>query len=635
MKLSGREVPDACRGEFADVDRLDWPCKYIEAALDADFIARNENFRPKDLLTKTEAMKLVLKSRGIEKVQTTDNWQEDYMKTALHHNIIFEEYTDYDTFATRGWLFSIASLSVINEGTAGLTEEEVYKPEPVKEENSVLDGALEQFVSIYRNDYETKTVVAARGESNVVLWEFSLQMINIVSDEQMQNGIAPYPYFTVHKIVMKSDHDDLWEVVERIWLYDKRNDRPITEVLGEDIRNGQPIVFDFEWSVNGWNQDDPTFELRATIRERAVANTPIKLRLAYTDTGLDPDMLVIRDEEGRQITDIQGYHEVVTDDVAVANDGLKLSYSSNDLKYIHQSARDIEIGEIRIERQFGPDHDGKFDYGSITLEKNENTPGSRIADITLVPHNGIRSPEGNEISGQWNGKRVTFDISSSSRAEFFSVLVDMTDTWSEEEIRDEVNFGIQDFTAYDSDGDPMTIVIDSSKYVQTDIIHTQVLTQLWQKLTDSEYADVSLRITQPTEPQTPTVAPKVADYAYAQKISSFTITAEDGNVFVKNIKLRQLPHSQSDNISYVDITDGEYEPVWSGEISEDGTLVDVWIEIFAGVSKTFHIQVFQVGVIEPGLGNSFDIMDIEAISELGEPRNNRIQYNNIEWLERQ
>ena len=112
MKLSGRDVPDTCRGEFGDVDRGDWPCKYIEAALDAKYIAKNTNFRPYDDITLTEAMKLVLKSKGIQKTQVTDNWQEDYMMTAYEYGIIDTKYYNYNDNATRGWIFEIATATI-------------------------------------------------------------------------------------------------------------------------------------------------------------------------------------------------------------------------------------------------------------------------------------------------------------------------------------------------------------------------------------------------------------------------------------------------------------------------------------------------------------------------------------------
>lgn len=115
MKLSGKNVPDVCRGEFNDVSKTEWPCKYIEAALDAGYIAKNSTFRPFDNITKTEAMKLVLKAKWVQKIQTTDTWQADYMQTAFFYGIIDEKYSDYDGIATRGWIFQIATATIEKE----------------------------------------------------------------------------------------------------------------------------------------------------------------------------------------------------------------------------------------------------------------------------------------------------------------------------------------------------------------------------------------------------------------------------------------------------------------------------------------------------------------------------------------
>ncbi len=115
MKLSWKNIPDACRGKFSDVDTTTWPCKYIEAALDAWYIADNDTFRPFDKITMTEAMKLVLKSKGIQKTQTTSNWQEDYMMTAYEYGIIDEKYYNYNDNASRGWIFQIATATIEKE----------------------------------------------------------------------------------------------------------------------------------------------------------------------------------------------------------------------------------------------------------------------------------------------------------------------------------------------------------------------------------------------------------------------------------------------------------------------------------------------------------------------------------------
>lgn len=108
MNLSGKNVPDTCNGTFGDVTN-DWGCKYIETALSNGYIAANANFRPDDSISKAEAMKLILKARGIDKAYDTSSWQDDYIKTALDNWLIKSAYSDHNTAALRGWIFGIGA----------------------------------------------------------------------------------------------------------------------------------------------------------------------------------------------------------------------------------------------------------------------------------------------------------------------------------------------------------------------------------------------------------------------------------------------------------------------------------------------------------------------------------------------
>jgi hypothetical protein len=126
-KLSGEEVPAMCDGVFWDVDTAGWGCKYIEWALKKEYIAANDNFRPNDNITKTEAMKLVLKVKNISKTQVTDNWQEDYMMTAYEYGIIEAMYSDYNADATRGWIFQITTATIEQEEEIKIKIEEKEK----------------------------------------------------------------------------------------------------------------------------------------------------------------------------------------------------------------------------------------------------------------------------------------------------------------------------------------------------------------------------------------------------------------------------------------------------------------------------------------------------------------------------
>lgn len=107
MNMSSTKVEDKCEWKFSDVVN-DWWCKYIESALENGFIASNASFRPDDNITKTEAMKLIFKARGIEKTANTWDWQADYMETAFAKWLIDTRYNDFNADATRWWIFLVS-----------------------------------------------------------------------------------------------------------------------------------------------------------------------------------------------------------------------------------------------------------------------------------------------------------------------------------------------------------------------------------------------------------------------------------------------------------------------------------------------------------------------------------------------
>jgi len=161
MNLSGKNVADTCNGTFGDVTN-DWGCKYIESALSHGFIAANANFRPDDSISKAEAMKLILKARGIEKAYNTADWQDDYMKTALDNGVIASAYSDHNTAALRGWIFSVGAAEqkdmMKEDAMEKMDDEVLMEKEDVmmkkgetgyKEYNTDLLGAHEDVVLFF------------------------------------------------------------------------------------------------------------------------------------------------------------------------------------------------------------------------------------------------------------------------------------------------------------------------------------------------------------------------------------------------------------------------------------------------------------------------------------------------------
>jgi hypothetical protein len=110
MNLSWKEVIDRCLWAFQDIATDDWGCKYAEAAVKEWYIAKNTNFRPNDLVTQIEALKMIMQGKNIERNNTAD-WRDWYKQKAETLGIIDDNYLDYDKSAVRWWIFSNSARS--------------------------------------------------------------------------------------------------------------------------------------------------------------------------------------------------------------------------------------------------------------------------------------------------------------------------------------------------------------------------------------------------------------------------------------------------------------------------------------------------------------------------------------------
>lgn len=103
MNLSDIAVVDNCDGDFADLSASDWACKYAETALDNGMVAGNTNFRPDDLVSMIEGLKMIFQAREIEREDNAD-WRAGYVNTAVEMGIA-TPFTNYDDAVTRGQMF--------------------------------------------------------------------------------------------------------------------------------------------------------------------------------------------------------------------------------------------------------------------------------------------------------------------------------------------------------------------------------------------------------------------------------------------------------------------------------------------------------------------------------------------------
>ncbi len=106
-----------CDNEFKDLSDTKpntWACRNVEVLVDNDLIAKNDYFRPEDKITKSETIAMLIKSIWFDYSYdpTSDkNWQEQIVEYAASKGVV-ELFTDYNTDATRGWVFQVADTTI-------------------------------------------------------------------------------------------------------------------------------------------------------------------------------------------------------------------------------------------------------------------------------------------------------------------------------------------------------------------------------------------------------------------------------------------------------------------------------------------------------------------------------------------
>ena len=124
MNLSSVEVSETCEGKFADLKPNDWGCKYAETALKAGFIAANPNFRPNDLVTEAEALKMIMQARGVAKKVGVEPWSEAYRQAAVEAGILSADAKVSATGAAKRSMVIVSADSAVTNTTKASDDSE-------------------------------------------------------------------------------------------------------------------------------------------------------------------------------------------------------------------------------------------------------------------------------------------------------------------------------------------------------------------------------------------------------------------------------------------------------------------------------------------------------------------------------
>lgn len=106
-----------CDNIFADLSSTKpntWACVNIEPLVDNNLISKNTNFRPEDKITKAESIAMLIKAIWFGytlNTNSTKSWQQQVVEYAVSKWVV-ENFTDYDTPATRWWIFKVADTTI-------------------------------------------------------------------------------------------------------------------------------------------------------------------------------------------------------------------------------------------------------------------------------------------------------------------------------------------------------------------------------------------------------------------------------------------------------------------------------------------------------------------------------------------
>lgn len=119
--VAGLEKTTVCNNVFADVSKMvpnNWACYSIEALYNEGLIASNDTFRPEANISKAEAVGMMVKAAYGSEYEYNDalstTWQEQVVAFAVEKGII-SSFSNYDTAATRGFVFEVGANAMDDE----------------------------------------------------------------------------------------------------------------------------------------------------------------------------------------------------------------------------------------------------------------------------------------------------------------------------------------------------------------------------------------------------------------------------------------------------------------------------------------------------------------------------------------
>ena len=136
------QLVKSCENKFWDITKEkpnDWVCIYVESLVKKWLISANKAFNPENFISKTEALKMMLEAAWFTDIYSdASKWQEQVVWFAVERWIL-DSFSDYNTLATRGFIFTIADATIKKEEEIRKQKQEwFYSDEVLYEIESIL-----------------------------------------------------------------------------------------------------------------------------------------------------------------------------------------------------------------------------------------------------------------------------------------------------------------------------------------------------------------------------------------------------------------------------------------------------------------------------------------------------------------
>lgn len=389
--VAGLDKKTTCDGSFKDVSATTpntWACFSVEALLDAGLIAANENFRPEANITKAEAVGMMVKAAfGDEYAYDSTlgtSWQEQVVDFAVAKGVI-ADFTNYDTPATRGFVFEAGNEAIVaNEWVADSCDEV-----------SQLLGLCDETTDDTTDETTDTGSVVVSSDSDL-----AVELSPSTSAAKAIPNSGTVTFGTLDLTAGNVDTSVTSIKLVRTGLGDRADfSRVWLEKDGNRVSGRQTVGSDESVYV--------TFSPALVIKAGETVALDIVATLSATNTGSQHSFTINASSDIVASTAVAGNFPVTTAVMTTANyTVVPVAYSVAWSSSTYRAGdKNVELGQFKL--QNNATNDKSVTFKAITL-RNDGT-GDMAANLSnmAVYRNGVKV----STDAMFDGKNVTFTVS--------------------------------------------------------------------------------------------------------------------------------------------------------------------------------------------------------------------------------